>query len=204
MENNLIIIIGKTSVGKSLLESIFIKNGFNKIISYTTRFIRKDENDGIDYYYCTNNKFDELIKNNELVAITNYNISGIDTRYGISINELNKIGNKIMVINPKGLINIIEHIKNKTIIIDNLAIIELSSKLEWRIKRYLARDSYIYSDLVCRLLKDEEDFNSENDYYKLLKYSTKHYFEIENNGDYNKENFMIKQYNYIMNKIKQK
>ena len=204
MENNLIVIIGKTSTGKSLLESIFVKNGFNKIISYTTRFIRKDENDGVDYHYCTNDKFDDLIKNNELCAITNYNISGVDTRYGISFKDLNNAGNKVMVINPKGLSNIIDYIKNNSIIIDNLIIIELSSKLEWRIKRYLARDSYIYSDLVYRLLKDEEDFNNENDYYKLLKYSTKYYFEIENNGLNNKDNFMIKQYNYIMNKIKSK
>ena len=53
----MIVLIGESASGKSTIEKELVKRGFNKIISYTTRPIRKDETDGIDYHYISKEEF---------------------------------------------------------------------------------------------------------------------------------------------------
>jgi guanylate kinase len=76
-----IIISGPSGVGKTRLLNDFItiyKNDFDFSVSYTSREIRKGENEGVNYFYVTKEEFEKKIKNNDFLewAIVHENYYG--------------------------------------------------------------------------------------------------------------------------------
>ena len=59
--NNRIIICGQGSSGKDYLKIKFNQRGYKQSISYTTRLPRKGEFHGVDYYFITNEVFQDMI-----------------------------------------------------------------------------------------------------------------------------------------------
>ena len=98
MKNNnlLIVISGPSGVGKGAVIKALLANitQIKLAISATTRPIRKGEEDEKDYYFLSNEKFDEAIKNNEFIEWCDVH----GNKYGTlkkeikKINENNKIG----------------------------------------------------------------------------------------------------------------
>ncbi len=56
--------VGKTSIIKNVLEKF---DNFTFSVSYTTRPKRKDEKEGVDYYFISEDRFKELVKAGELL-----------------------------------------------------------------------------------------------------------------------------------------
>lgn len=84
-------IIGKNGSGKSYLANRLYDFGFERNVGYTTRPMRDGEIDGIDYYFISNEQFEQMIKNNEFI---DYKIRN-GFYYGISKNKINN--NTILV-----------------------------------------------------------------------------------------------------------
>ena len=110
--NKIITISGRSTSGKSTLESMLIEQypeEFSKIISHTTRTKRIGEVDGVDYYF---------IKEQELLDIDMMEIVQFDNNmYGASEDEFKRIFkmNKIpvVVVTPEGAQEIEENcVKN--------------------------------------------------------------------------------------------
>lgn len=79
----MLIISGPSTIGKNpLIYKICELYGYEYIIPYTTRLIRKEEQQGKDYFFIAKEEFQEKIKNNEMIewdyALNNY--------YGFSFN----------------------------------------------------------------------------------------------------------------------
>jgi guanylate kinase len=68
----MIILIGHSASGKSVCEKELEKRGYKRIISYTTRPIRANEIQDKDYHYISDEKFLEMLNNNQLAEHTNY------------------------------------------------------------------------------------------------------------------------------------
>ena len=92
----IIILIGESASGKSTIEKELVKRGLNKIISYTTRPIRKDETDGIDYHYITKDEFLDKLHGKFFAEFTIYN----EWYYGIAVEDC--IDNAVVVVEPHG------------------------------------------------------------------------------------------------------
>lgn len=80
-------IIGMSGTGKSTLYNKLIElRPYNiiPVIQYTTRPARKNEVEGKDYYFVSQDKFDKMIKNGEFVEHRTYRISdeGEFVKYG--------------------------------------------------------------------------------------------------------------------------
>ena len=92
MTHKIIILTGKSASGKGLVENKLVKNGFKRIITYTTRPSRDGERNGIDYNFVTEHHFLQLIRENELVEYRKYNTEFGIWYYGSSANsiDLNK------------------------------------------------------------------------------------------------------------------
>lgn len=78
----IIFIMGKSGCGKSTLERNLIKNypdDFKKVVSSTTRSIRPSEEHGKDYYFLTNEEYD----NTDFIQVTQF----AGHRYGSSTAE---------------------------------------------------------------------------------------------------------------------
>ncbi len=84
---------GKTEVAKFLAK----KYGITKIVTTTTREKRKGEVDGVDYFFVTPEKFQQMIKEDKFVEYTTYN----GQMYGSTKDQIAK--DKCVVIDPEGL-----------------------------------------------------------------------------------------------------
>jgi guanylate kinase len=89
----IVILVGESASGKSTLAANLQEfEGFSRIVTYTTRPPRDGEQDGIDYHFVTDEKFNEMIANNEFVEHANYR----GWQYGTAINS--KITEDIVVV----------------------------------------------------------------------------------------------------------
>lgn len=100
-KTNILVFLGPSGVGKDTIINMLIKKYskiFYKLISYTTRKIRKEEKEGVDYFYITKEKFKEMKNENKLFGIQEYN----DNFYASNKSKLEKLinkGEKLIILN---------------------------------------------------------------------------------------------------------
>lgn len=58
----MIVLVGESASGKSSIEKELIALGFNKIVTYTTRPMRKEDVDGETYHFITEEQFNDMIE----------------------------------------------------------------------------------------------------------------------------------------------
>lgn len=100
----MIVLIGKTCSGKTTIANELMKSGFYKVITTTSRDIRENETQDIDYYFVSNDKFIEKIRNNEFVEWKSYNTVNGVWYYGITYENLQQTDDRsVLIITPRGL-----------------------------------------------------------------------------------------------------
>lgn len=153
-----IILLGASGSGKSTIENeLSTHHGFKKIISYTTRQPRPGEVNGKDYYFISNEQFDEMLK---LGLFAEYDEYSQGRKYGTLKSDYADGDNKVVVLTPHGLRQLKANIYNENIF---SALVEAS--LGTRIKRYIDRvgvDKFTYDD------KNEIASRVERDYSMFL------------------------------------
>lgn len=100
----LFIITGPSGVGKGTILERFFKENKNIIysISQTTRKPRPGEVHGINYFFVTNEEFQNSIKNNELLEWAKYSDNYYGTRKDFVLNALKKGTDVILEIETHG------------------------------------------------------------------------------------------------------
>ena len=95
----ILIITGPSGVGKNtIIDALSKKLDFNFSVSHTTRPKRVSELNGKDYYFISNEEFQNMINNNELVEFEEYG----GFAYGTSRKELNQDGLVILDLEVNG------------------------------------------------------------------------------------------------------
>ena len=95
----ILIITGPSGVGKNtIIDALSKKLDFNFSVSHTTRPKRVSEVNGKDYYFISNEEFQNMINNNELVEFEEYG----GFAYGTSKKELNQDGLVILDLEVNG------------------------------------------------------------------------------------------------------
>ena len=65
-KHKIIILIGESAVGKDTLCTYLVdNNGYERIVTYTTRPPRDNEIDGVDYNFVSQEDFQEMIDNKQ-------------------------------------------------------------------------------------------------------------------------------------------
>ena len=97
----MLIIIGESASGKSTLQKMLISNNpkYKKIVTYTTRPKRKDEKDGVDYHFISEDKFEKLVKKGFFVEHAKYR----DWSYGTAKQDCLDAEYGVAVLTPAGL-----------------------------------------------------------------------------------------------------
>ena len=98
-----LILIGQTASGKSTIKDILVeKADFEPIVTYTTRPKRRNERDGIDYHFITEEEFDAMDKLGMFIETTEYDADFGHCRYGSALDDYRGSDDKIIVLNPDG------------------------------------------------------------------------------------------------------
>jgi guanylate kinase len=92
----MIIIIGCAGAGKSTIEKALVLEGYERITSYTSRPIRCNEENHVDYHFITDEEFEEKFNNGFFAEHTKYN----GWYYGVAKEDCNDLA--IAVVEPYG------------------------------------------------------------------------------------------------------
>lgn len=182
--------MGQAGAGKDSFVNAIIKGNYlpsaKPIISCTTRPIRENEQDGVNYHYLTNEEFAEQVVNGEMIEATVFN----NWCYGTSTKNLDKNAINLGVFNPEG-VEILRGYDN----ID-LIVIYIVADDKVRLLRQLNREEHPdCNEIVRRFGTDKQDFRET----RINSISPD--FVIENNGEQDIDtlarNFIVKNHNIL-------
>ena len=104
----MIVLCGKSGSGKNTIADELCKMGLQRIVTYTTRPKRHDEEDGVTYHFISEAKFMLMKSQGKFLETTKYDVAyGATWFYGTTLESLDK--DKIAILNPEGVRVIKEH-----------------------------------------------------------------------------------------------
>ena len=96
------VIIGRTASGKDTIVSKLIKSGYKRIVTYTSRPMRKKEKDGETYHFVTKEDFESLIQSGFFAEWRSYDTVDGVWYYGSSVDSYDTDEDRIIILNPDG------------------------------------------------------------------------------------------------------
>lgn len=165
----LYVLVGEAGQGKDSLIKYMCENyNYEKGVYYTTRPKRKNEVDGVDYYFVTEDEF----SGKEFVAVFvagNYQ-EGVTYRYGITQEEIDKANDENYIVQLPPSMAYELKAKDKA---GNVVLVRINCDKMERIKRQIKRGD-IKEEVVRRLITDEDDFS---------RYEGVYDYELNNEDD---------------------
>lgn len=153
----IIVLLGASGSGKSTVEKeLATYHGFSKIVSYTTRLPREEEENGKDYWFVDNDTFKEVLHRDLFAEYDEYSQNRL---YGTLKSDYVD-GNKVVVLTPNGLRQLKKNCPNEDILT-----VLVETNLGTRVKRYIDRcgvDKFNFDD------KNEIAARVERDYSMFL------------------------------------
>jgi guanylate kinase len=142
----MILLIGHSAAGKTTIEKELHKQGFDRIISYTSRPMREGEINGIDYHFISETEFLYGLENGFFSESTNYR----GWHYGIAKKDCKN--DAIATVEPVGF----RMLKQ----IDGLSITSFYIKVNERTRLIrMAKRGDEIGELFRRLFSDQGSFN---------------------------------------------
>lgn len=152
---------GKDSIYKRLLEREDLKLG--RVIPYTTRPIRSDETDGVDYYFCTKEQAEELERAGKMIELRTYHTVHGDWKYFTADDGqicLEK-RDSLMVGTLESYTKIREYF-GKDCVYPLYIEVDDGDRLQRALNRERKQAEPKYAEMCRRFLADEQDFSDEN------------------------------------------
>jgi len=148
-----IIIVGKTAVGKTSLKNVLRIFGFESEVSYTTRPIRFDEINGIDYHFVDINEMNRLISESKMCQYQKFN----HNYYGTALSEWES--KRLFIMTPQGMMSMfLSEYAN----LANTFIIHLHLSVEETIERLKHREM-TDAEAKIRMVADDVEFSNIGD-----------------------------------------
>lgn len=164
----LIVLSGPSGVGKGTVrKKVFKDESLNLAysISMTTRQPRNMEQDGVDYFFVSQDTFKEMIKENKLLEYTYF----VGNYYGTPLEYVEKLRNEgknvFLEIEVEGAKQVMERCKND----DVVSIFLIPPSLEELERRIRGRKSEPDNIIQERLAKAQKEINLSSNYQYVVK-----------------------------------
>ena len=111
----MIVMIGKTASGKdSILSKLVTEHGYKRVITYTTRPMRKGEQQDITYHFISEEEFKQKITEGFFAEYKTYHTQFGTWYYGTAIEDLENTDDKtVIILTPSGYMDIIHKLKHR-------------------------------------------------------------------------------------------
>lgn len=158
----LMVLSGPSGVGKDAVRLDFLKEcpTIHSSVSATTRPIRPGEIDGEDYFFLTQEKFDDMVRADEFLEYTLYNQKSYGTPRQFVYDQLESGQDVLLKIDVKGALNVKRYFPDAVLVF----LAPPSMRELWR--RIVGRNSGTHEDRVNRfhLAYSELDYAKDYDY----------------------------------------
>ena len=151
-------LFGKSASGKDSIQKWIVSNYpqlTNKIVSCTTRPPRSGEQDGVDYFFLSNEEFAKKVLDGSMLEATSFR----EWFYGTALDQLNPDKINIGVFNITGVECILDDPRL------DVVPVWIHASDTTRLRRSLDREDNPDCKEICRrFLADEKDFNEMDDF----------------------------------------
>ena len=148
------VLLGESGSGKDTIAREVLNNNLSRVVTTTTRQIRENESEGIDYYFISEDDFKIKIENNEFIEFNKFKT----WYYGLTKQSLlsNSHDNLLIILNPKGLYSLIDYGAN-----NNIQVIPIYIYCNERLRliRTLQRNDNV-DEVLRRVNTDRADFEN--------------------------------------------
>jgi guanylate kinase len=176
------IIIGKSATGKDTLYKKLLESEelqLKTAVMYTTRPIRKSEEDGVEYRFVDEETLLRLQKEGKIIEHRSYDtVHGTWHYFTVNDGQINLEEADYLMIGTLETYAQIREYYGKDRVVPIYLEVEDATRLLRSIKREQRQEQPKYSEICRRYLADEEDFSEEN----LQKYGITNKFK---NNDIN-------------------
>ena len=151
----IIVLVGKTASGKTTVANELCKHhGQKRIVTYTTRPMRKNEVQDVDYHFISDEQFNKMVENNEFTEYKRYNTAHGVWSYGsiITLEQEYSDDCYVIILTPQGLKDLSKKISRYIAFYLN---VDFKTQLE-RLKKRGDEEQQI----IKRLKNDAKDFKN--------------------------------------------
>ena len=159
-------IMGKSGSGKDTIFKEIIKdNSLNlkKIVGYTTRPKRVEENDGVEYNFIDDDMINKFIQKNKVIELRKYDtVNGIWYYCTMDDGQINLQTNSYIVISTLESYSSFKKYFGSNNVIPLYIDVDDGIRLQRILNREMSEDSPNYKEICRRFIADSEDFSNKN------------------------------------------
>lgn len=166
MSRKIFFMMGKSSSGKDTLYHALMHSdrlSFNKVIPYTTRPIRSGEQNGEEYFFCTEDDVERYQNENKIIEIREYEVvCGIWKYFTVEDGQIDLQGDKnYLMIGTLASYDSIRSVYGAQNVIPLYIEVEDGERLSRAVEREKMQAVPRYDEVCRRFLADATDFSEE-------------------------------------------
>jgi guanylate kinase len=159
-------LMGKSATGKdSIYRALFARGQLpvKKIIPYTTRPIREGEEDGNEYFFCTEDDVKRLEAEGKIIELRAYNtVYGVWKYFTACDGQIALSGNSYLLIGTLETYRKLREYFGDSHVVPVYIEVEDGERLMRAIGRERSQNTPKYAEMCRRFLTDDADFSEEN------------------------------------------
>lgn len=161
----IVCIMGKSSTGKDTVYKKLLKNenlGLRMIVPYTTRPIRKGEQDGVEYHFVKESEYEALKASGKIIEERAYHTyHGLWRYFTVDDGQIRTEENSYIVIGTLEAYNAIRRYFGEGVVLPVMIELDDGVRLQRALDREKKQQHPKYEELCRRFLADSEDFAEE-------------------------------------------
>ena len=173
-------VLGKSCSGKDTIFQSLKENkqlNLKTVVGYTTRPMRVNEKDGVEYFFVDQNKLEELKKAKKVIECRDYNtVYGIWSYFTVDDGQIDLNNGDYLYIGTLESYEQMIDFYGEDVVVPLYIQVETGERLARAVNRERNQSEPKYKELCRRFLADEEDFSEE----KIEKAGIKKRFENNN------------------------
>ena len=135
-----------------------------RIVPYTTRPIREDETEGVEYFFVSESELSSMVREDKVVEVRSYEtVHGVWRYFTVDDGQIDlENDNYYLMIGTLESYDRIRKYYGNTKVIPVYIEVEDGERLERALKRERAQKTPKYDEMCRRFMADNKDFSDEN------------------------------------------